>query len=57
MEATINIAIAEDQAMFRKGMIALLNSFDNISVIIEAENGVDMLQQLSAIENSNPKTT
>lgn len=43
----INIAFADDQALFRKGMIGLINSFKNIQVIIEAENGKDLLQQLS----------
>ncbi len=44
----INIAIAEDQVLFRKGIIALLNSFDNIQVVIDAENGADLLQKLEA---------
>lgn len=43
----INIAIAEDQMLFRKGMISLLNTFTNIKVCIEAENGEDLLQQLT----------
>ncbi|MBA3681426.1 MAG: response regulator transcription factor [Bacteroidetes bacterium] len=43
----LNIAIAEDQTLFRKGIISLLNSFNNTTVCIEAENGEDMLNQLS----------
>ncbi len=48
----INIAIAEDQVLFRKGIIALLNSFKNVHVVIDAENGSDLLEQLekSSIE-------
>jgi DNA-binding NarL/FixJ family response regulator len=44
----INIAVAEDQVLFRKGIIALLNSFENIQVLIDAENGADLLQKLEA---------
>jgi DNA-binding NarL/FixJ family response regulator len=42
----INIAIADDQVLFRKGIISLLNSFKNMQVLIEAENGEDLLDQL-----------
>ncbi len=48
----INIAIAEDQVLFRKGIIALLNSFENIQVVIDAENGADLLQKLEASTES-----
>ena len=44
----IHIAITEDQLLFRKGMISLLQTLDNIKVCIEAENGQDLLQQLAA---------
>jgi DNA-binding NarL/FixJ family response regulator len=43
----INIAIADDQALFRKGMISLLNSFHGMQVVLEAENGEEMLQLLA----------
>ena len=49
----INVAIAEDQSLFRKGMIALLNSFNGVSVVVEAENGLDLLQQFEAIDQSS----
>lgn len=48
----INIAFAEDQLLFRKGMIALLETFDDIKVCIEAENGQDLLNQLAATPQS-----
>jgi len=44
----LNIAIAEDQVLFRKGVIALIESFPNMRVCIEAGNGRDMLEQLAA---------
>ena len=43
----INIAIAEDQVLFRKGMISLLKTFKDINVCLEAENGQELLNQLS----------
>ena len=43
----INIAIAEDQVLFRKGLISLLNTFNTVSVCIEAGNGEELLENLS----------
>ncbi|KAB2916892.1 MAG: response regulator transcription factor [Bacteroidetes bacterium] len=43
----INIAFAEDQVLFRKGMISLLKTFEDIKVCIEAENGEDLLTKMS----------
>ncbi len=40
----INIAIADDQKLFRKGMAALVNSFDDMTVVFEAENGRELLE-------------
>ncbi|SOD12174.1 response regulator transcription factor [Pedobacter xixiisoli] len=39
----INVAIADDQKLFRKGMIALVNSFENMKIIFEAENGKQLV--------------
>jgi DNA-binding NarL/FixJ family response regulator len=46
MKKPISIAIADDQQLFRKGLIALLADYPMISVIIEASNGQDLLKQL-----------
>lgn len=43
----IHIALADDQLLFRKGMIALLNQFENTKVVLEAESGNQLLQQLN----------
>jgi DNA-binding NarL/FixJ family response regulator len=43
----INIAFAEDQLLFRKGMIGLLATFADVNVLIEAQNGQDLLDQLA----------
>lgn len=44
----INVAFAEDQLLFRKGMIALLNTFNNINICIEASNGQELLDSMAA---------
>ena len=48
----LNIAIAEDQVLFRKGMIALLNAFQDTRVCLEANDGADMLDQLAVTQYS-----
>lgn len=48
----INVAFAEDQVLFRKGMLSLLKTFDGINVCIEAENGQDLLNQLAKTTES-----
>ena len=42
----IRIAIADDEALFRKGMKLILNAYPELEVIMEAENGNDLIQQL-----------
>lgn len=48
MESIIKIAIADDEALFRKGMGMLLDDFEGIQFILEAENGEVLLQKLAA---------
>jgi len=47
----IKVAIADDEALFRKGMKLILDSHSNLEVILEAENGKDLLDQLSQIQD------
>ena len=47
MNNTIRIAIADDHAMFREGLVSMLNSFAHIKVIIQAGDGRELLEQLS----------
>ncbi|RZJ98996.1 MAG: response regulator transcription factor [Flavobacterium sp.] len=49
----INVAIADDQRLFRKGMIALVNSFEEVNIIFEAENGKQLVD-LVANEEQKP---
>ena len=46
MKLPIKIAVVDDHALFRKGMIALLKDFKQLEVVIEAENGEDLLEQM-----------
>lgn len=42
----INIAIAEDQLLFRKGIVALLNGIEDFTITIEAQNGQELIDML-----------
>ncbi|MEM7085544.1 MAG: response regulator transcription factor [Bacteroidota bacterium] len=42
----IKIAIADDEALFRKGMKLILDSYQSLQVDLEAENGRDLLDKL-----------
>lgn len=44
----INIAIADDHRIFRKSFIRFLHDTADIKVVIEASNGADLLEQLTA---------
>lgn len=44
----ITIAIAEDQVLFRKGLIALLNKFKNVEIVCDVDNGQELLNYLGS---------
>lgn len=46
----INIVIADDHKLFRKGIVALLSDFDFVNEITEAANGSELLDLLSKLE-------
>lgn len=43
---TLKIAIADDQVLFRKGMVNIINSFKDIEIVLEASNGIELLEGL-----------
>ncbi|MFC6099427.1 response regulator transcription factor [Olivibacter domesticus] len=45
-EKKIQIAVADDQILFRKGLIKLLQNFSLLEVTIEAENGKQLLEKI-----------
>lgn len=46
----IRVAIADDQVLFRKGMAAIVDSFEGIQTVIEADNGLELIEALGAAE-------
>ncbi len=49
MNAPLRLALADDQALVRRGLIALLNGIDGLSVVLEADNGEDLLARLAGV--------
>ena len=47
----INVAIADDHKIFRKGVILSMRSYTNIKFVMEAENGEDLITK---IPEANP---
>jgi DNA-binding NarL/FixJ family response regulator len=50
---TITIAIADDQMLFRRGMAAIINSFEGMIVVCETDNGRKLL---TFLETATQKT-
>lgn len=46
MKYKISVAIVDDHDLFRKGLVSLLKEFEEISILIQATNGQDLLSQL-----------
>jgi DNA-binding NarL/FixJ family response regulator len=42
----IKVAIADDHKIFRKGVILSMRAYDNITFVMEAENGEDLLEKI-----------
>ena len=47
MESEIRVLIADDHTLFRDGLVALLNSVEDIEVVATAEDGKSAVQQAS----------
>lgn len=50
MKETIRIAIADDEELFRKGMIFLLDRVDHFEILFEAEDGQQLIDKINASE-------
>lgn len=46
---TFKIGIADNQQIFRKGLVMLLNKIKNYEVIFDEENGSDLLDQMAGV--------
>jgi len=49
----VKVAIADDHKIFRKGVILSLRQYTNLKFVLEAENGEDLIQQVTAIDAEN----
>lgn len=47
MNTPLRLALADDQALVRSGLIALLSGIDGLNVALEADNGEDLLARLA----------
>jgi DNA-binding NarL/FixJ family response regulator len=52
MNKQIKIAVADDHELFRRGMVAILNSNQEMKVCFEAENGQELLDLI--LKNGEP---
>lgn len=46
MKNSIKLAVVDDQHLFRQGLISLIGEFEELSLVVEAANGNDLLEQL-----------
>lgn len=46
----IYLAIADDEALFRKGMVSLLQDEQDMTIVLEAKDGLELLQGLQLTE-------
>lgn len=46
-EAKIKVAVADDQKIFRNGFVRMLDDIDNLEVVIEANNGKELINALT----------
>ncbi len=46
----IKVAITDDQVLFRRGMASIINTFEGIAIVLEADNGRVLLDTLQTAE-------
>ncbi|WP_367391576.1 response regulator [Lewinella sp. LCG006] len=46
----ISIALVDDHVLFRKGLAAILKTFESIEIVHQASNGVELLEMLKNVE-------
>jgi DNA-binding NarL/FixJ family response regulator len=50
MSSIIKLAIADDEELFRQGMTFILNKEVNFDIILQAENGHDLIEKIENVE-------
>lgn len=48
MASKIHVALADDEALFRRGMRLILEDYPDLHILFEAENGEDLLSKIRA---------
>lgn len=48
MKKAIKLAVVDDHHLFRKGLVSLIDEFEELSVVLEASDGKDLLEKLKA---------
>lgn len=46
----INVAITDDHALFRRGLINIIEDFNDINVVMEASNGMEIVDKVELAE-------
>ncbi len=49
--SSIKVAITDDQVLFRRGIASIINTFEGISIVLEADNGRMLLDTLQTLES------
>lgn len=50
MRKKIRVAVVDDQLLFRKGILSLLEEFDELKIVLEASNGRELLDKIKMQE-------
>jgi DNA-binding NarL/FixJ family response regulator len=53
-DEVIRVAVVDDQALFRKGLISLLEEYNHLDIILEASNGKEFFQALRRCRDELP---
>ncbi len=51
MQQIINVALVDDQILFREGIASLIKNEDGFSLTMEADNGLDFLAKLKSMDD------
>lgn len=50
MQQVINVALVDDQVLFREGIASLIKNEEGFSLTMEADNGIDFLSKLKSMD-------
>lgn len=42
----IRVAIADDHSMYRRGVVSVLNTFEDTKIVVEASNGIELFKKM-----------